>query len=43
MIAGTITVKKINTEYSITFDCVEGSGKHITGFYQGALKVYDEK
>jgi hypothetical protein len=43
MIAGTITVKKINTEYSITFDCVENSGKHITGFYKGALKVYDEK
>jgi hypothetical protein len=42
-IAGTLTVKKIDTEYSITFDCIENSGKHIKGFYKGALKVYDEK
>ncbi|MCE6990358.1 hypothetical protein [Dyadobacter sp. CY323] len=43
MIAGTVTVKKEKTDYRITFDCVEDTGKHINGFFKGPLKVYDEK
>ncbi|NIJ53420.1 hypothetical protein [Dyadobacter arcticus] len=43
MIQGTVTVKKDKTDYVITFDCIEDGGKHITGFFKGPLKVYDEK
>ncbi|WP_221390560.1 hypothetical protein [Dyadobacter sp. NIV53] len=40
--AGKITVKKEDSQYAISFDCTEIEGKHITGFYKGALKFFDE-
>ena len=43
MAEGKITVKKEGVNYVISFDCTETDGKHITGFYKGPLKVYDEK
>ena len=43
MISGKVTVKKEKENYTISFDCIEGEGKHITGFYKGPLKYYDER
>lgn len=42
--SGKVIVKKEGNDYIITFDCKEDlAGKQLTGFYKGALKVYDEK
>jgi hypothetical protein len=44
IMSGKVIVKKDKNDYTITFNCQEGvNGKNLTGFYKGALKVYDEK
>ncbi|MCF0058846.1 hypothetical protein [Dyadobacter sp. CY356] len=44
IMSGKVIVKKDGNDYTITFDCKEDlAGKQLTGFYKGALKVYDEK
>jgi hypothetical protein len=41
MIQGTVTVKRDNTNYIITFDCIENGGKRIKGYFKGPLKLFD--
>lgn len=42
MFWGKISIKKAGTDYDITFDCIEGDGKHVTGYYKGPLSYYYE-
>ena len=37
---GDINIKKEDEKYAVTFDCLEAEGKHIAGFYKGALNYY---
>lgn len=45
MISGKVTVKKEKEKdnYTVSFDCIEGEGKHITGFYKGPLTYFNGK
>lgn len=44
IMSGKVIVKKDGNDYTITFDCKEDlAGNKLTGFYKGALKIYDEK
>ena len=38
--SGTVTVKQNDTEYEITFDCIDELGKRIKGSYKGLLPYY---
>jgi hypothetical protein len=38
---GRISVKRNNNIYEITFDCTDGEGKAVKGFYKGELKNFD--
>lgn len=42
-VEGKVTVKRKDKEYLISFDCEEKGGDHITGFFKGPLKLYDQK
>jgi hypothetical protein len=42
-VEGKVSIKRKDKEYLITFDCEEKGGEHITGFFKGPLKLYDEK
>jgi hypothetical protein len=43
MIKGDVTVGRSGENYIISFDCVETSGKHVTGYFRGPLNIYDER
>jgi hypothetical protein len=39
---GSITVSKNSGEYEITIDCTDENGNVITGYYKGAIPIYDD-
>ena len=40
---GTVTISQSGSEYTITIDCEDETGKKITGTCQGSLKYYAEQ